>query len=488
MADTNISGIAKVVLQARADRKAANPGKDKEGVDFSASFMDMMKQNTPGNSVSQTAKVSTDSIQPVKSGDSPVYDSYTAKQTNVSVREEVTAEKVQTEGAEKLEEFAENVYETLEEEFHVSKEDIEEVLAGLGLSVTDLMDPKNLMAFVTELTGEDVGTLFLSENFQNVMQEISVLTEELAAELGITKEQLIAFSEEMSQNLQSAEAPAVDTVDFQEIDTVAKEVDKTEGEKNAQTVAVSQKGSETLQGEEAITAEEPEETQEDQPGIAVAETEEEDTEESSDDSRNDNVFEHAKNGRTEQDHSNVHMSNVQDYRAEEFSVPKETGVPVYTSQVDVADIIEQIANHVRINLSAEGTSMEMQLNPENLGKIYLNISEKEGVIRAQIAAQNEIVKEALETQMVELRQNLNQQGIKVDAIEVTVASHEFEQNLEGQAKQEEQARQQMEENQKKARRSLNLNDLDGLAGLMSEEEELVAKMMRDNGNQVDLTA
>ena len=43
MADTNISGIAKVVLQARADMKAANPGKDKEGVDFSASFMDMMK-------------------------------------------------------------------------------------------------------------------------------------------------------------------------------------------------------------------------------------------------------------------------------------------------------------------------------------------------------------------------------------------------------------------------------------------------------------
>lgn len=153
----------------------------------------------------------------------------------------------------------------------------------------------------------------------------------------------------------------------------------------------------------------------------------------------------------------------------------------------MADIIEQIANHVKISFSLEGTTMEMQLNPENLGKIYLNISEKEGVIRAQLAAQNEMVKEALETQMVELRQNLNQQGIKVDAIEVTVATHEFEQNLDGQAKQEEQAGEQMEQNQKKARRSLNLNDLDGLSGLMSEEEELVAKIMRDNGNQVDLT-
>ncbi len=75
----------------------------------------------------------------------------------------------------------------------------------------------------------------------------------------------------------------------------------------------------------------------------------------------------------------------------------------------------------------------------------------------------------------------------MDAIEVTVATHEFEQNLDGQAKQEEQAGEQMEQNQKKARRSLNLNDLDGLSGLMSEEEELVAKIMRDNGNQVDLT-
>lgn len=140
MADTNISGIAKIVLSARADMKAANPGKDREGVDFSASFMDMMNQNSLGNSVSQTAKASSDSIQPVKSDENPVYDPYTAKQTNVSVKEEVTAEKIQTEGAEELEEFTENVYETLEEEFQVSKEDIEAVLASLGLNVTDLMD------------------------------------------------------------------------------------------------------------------------------------------------------------------------------------------------------------------------------------------------------------------------------------------------------------------------------------------------------------
>ena len=46
----------------------------------------------------------------------------------------------------------------------------------------------------------------------------------------------------------------------------------------------------------------------------------------------------------------------------------------------------------------------------------------------------------------------------------------------------------MEESRKNTRRSLNLNDLDELAGLMTEEEQLAAQIMRDNGNQVDLTA
>ena len=46
----------------------------------------------------------------------------------------------------------------------------------------------------------------------------------------------------------------------------------------------------------------------------------------------------------------------------------------------------------------------------------------------------------------------------------------------------------MEESQKQTRRNLNLDDLDGLSGLMTEEEQLAAQIMRDNGNQVDYTA
>ena len=39
-----------------------------------------------------------------------------------------------------------------------------------------------------------------------------------------------------------------------------------------------------------------------------------------------------------------------------------------------------------------------------------------------------------------------------------------------------------------ATRHINLNELDGLSGLMTEEETLVAKMMAEQGNSVDFTA
>ena len=89
--------------------------------------------------------------------------------------------------------------------------------------------------------------------------------------------------------------------------------------------------------------------------------------------------------------------------------------------------------------------------------------------------------------MATLRENLNQQGVKVDAIEVTVSSHGFEKNLDS-GQQREQQEGEMQEANKKTRRSIRLDSLDELSGLMTEEEMLVAQIMKDNGNSMDLTA
>jgi flagellar hook-length control protein FliK len=136
----------------------------------------------------------------------------------------------------------------------------------------------------------------------------------------------------------------------------------------------------------------------------------------------------------------------------------------------------------------------MILNPESLGKIYLNVSQEKGAMKAHLVAQNEVVKEALEQQMIALKDSLNKAGVKVEAVEVSVGTHEFERNLEERASDQERRdaenlMQQDKNNQKNGRmRNIDLNNLDNLQGLMSEEEQLVAQIMKDNGNTVNYMA
>lgn len=185
--------------------------------------------------------------------------------------------------------------------------------------------------------------------------------------------------------------------------------------------------------------------------------------------------------------SHVQQPNVAAPIAQEIPVPQ---APV--PQAAMQEVIDQIVEYAKVSLSEDVKSIEMQLNPENLGKVYLHVSEKQGSVTAQLTAQNENVKEALVQQAVAIKEALNQQGVKVDAVEVSAGTHEFESNLERDARgQEEQARQQEEQNARRSRRGINLNeidDLDNLSGLMSEEEALVARIMRDNGNNVDYRA
>ena len=136
----------------------------------------------------------------------------------------------------------------------------------------------------------------------------------------------------------------------------------------------------------------------------------------------------------------------------------------------------------------------MRLNPESLGRLLIHVTEQEGSVRATIQTQNVEVKEAMESQLAVLRTTLEGQGIKVTEVEVTVASHEFEENLEkgnaeaGMEEEQQQGERTGEEAQDGRRRNLNVNNLDELQGLMTEEEQLAAQIMKDNGNSVDYTA
>lgn len=562
---TDISGIARTVLQARANGNIKVAAEESEK-DMTVDFMNLLNQSSLKSSIAEPIGCSDDDmVADAESVTKTAYDAYSKPMKNVSVKEKVTSEDLYSEMESSVKEYEEEIRGVLKNELGVTDEEISAAMDSLGMNFLDLRNLQNLATLMQVMTGENVGTLFLSDTFQVIVDQVTVLTEELCAELGISQEELEVLCEDWKQMdltvsadvettenlventiLQEAdtkEEPGITTTDTTETDVsvTADALDGNVTEMNSadadnagtnlrENVIVEGRIETEVTGEEmsdkvsevpdnniedvekisgTANSEQTEtvvaQIEEEQSEKIVADSEEDDngwsvktesmeelangTQEESGENFNEQTFsKQSQNAKTDSLNTNVSIATQQHAANQEKFVIQQEPIRSYANQIDTVDLIQQIARNVRVTISATTTSMEMQLNPQNLGKIYLNISERDGVIRAQIATQTETVRDALETQLVELRQSLNQQGIKVDAIEVSVATHEFEQNLEGNGKQEEQMHQQMEETKKQARKNLNLNEIDALSGLMTEEEQLVAQIMRDNGNQVDLTA
>ena len=93
----------------------------------------------------------------------------------------------------------------------------------------------------------------------------------------------------------------------------------------------------------------------------------------------------------------------------------------------------------------------------------------------------------LEAQIVELKETMNEQGIKVEAIEVNVAAHAFEENLskEGDNSSDYESR------GSKKRRSINLNEIDDIDDIDNDGDDeirIAREMMMHNGTTVDYMA
>ncbi|MBQ4531512.1 MAG: flagellar hook-length control protein FliK [Lachnospiraceae bacterium] len=164
---------------------------------------------------------------------------------------------------------------------------------------------------------------------------------------------------------------------------------------------------------------------------------------------------------------------------------KEVQTVVQTQRTDFEGIVKQIVEQIKVQIRPDVTSMELQLNPENLGKVNLHVSSKEGAVTAQLFVQNETVKTMVEGQLSILREAMAQQGVRVEAVEVAIETGSFERNLE------QHSEQQKQEAEKQAR-SYQHKRINLLAGVdeetMNEAEILRTHIMRESGNSVDMDA
>ena len=83
------------------------------------------------------------------------------------------------------------------------------------------------------------------------------------------------------------------------------------------------------------------------------------------------------------------------------------------------EVPRQIVEQARLIRSGGDTEMVIHLKPEHLGDLTLKISVTEsGAVTASFHSDNAQVRTIIENSLVQLRQELNDQGLKVDSVEV----------------------------------------------------------------------
>ncbi len=345
----------------------------------------------------------------------------------------------------------------------------------LGLTAIDLFDPVNLKQLLLNLTDSvDEVALVTNENLYGNLQELFAAVEEslgaLQEELGLNAEELDALIEQISSEAQP-EAAVQEMTEEPEV--------SVEGMKD---YAVSvQRGGETVQIKVTVddasgtksTSEQVTDSPETQIQAPVKQ-----------EKAASDMGQHGQESAFAGHHA-VGNAILQELlqQVEHTEAPVEQ--PIYQS-AQPEQIMNQIVEYMKINVSEDTQKMEMQLHPASLGTVNVQIAAKDGVITAQFTAQNETVRAAIESQMIQLKEQFEEQGIKVNAVEVTVANHAYgDQSFEGQENMD-----QDKGNAKKSTRRINLDlmgEEDELAE-MEDSERIAVEMMQANGNTVDYMA
>lgn len=133
---------------------------------------------------------------------------------------------------------------------------------------------------------------------------------------------------------------------------------------------------------------------------------------------------------------------------ERMQAPAET-VPVRAGQL-VEDISKFMLSKLRVQTGSGITEARLSLTPEALGHVDVRLTLHNGQLVAQFAAQTAMGKDALESQLAQLRNILQSQGIQVEKIEVA-QSPSLQSNMFQDPRGQQQSRQSGSHSREQAR-------------------------------------
>lgn len=361
--------------------------------------------------------------------------------------------KKEVELSEESEEAIENVISAYCEMFNISPEDLANFMDENNLTVADLMDSSKIQSIVMLLNGITDSVEILTDN--DLFDSIKNLEE-------IADFNLNAISEELS--VSKDEALEMIPNDFVESNVTGEEITEIVDHK---VVQIS--GNEKADSDKEIKG--LEEESENVKDISV-----------SDNNSKDNSVKKERN--EDNGNSQSFMGNNSNEQIQnDLQVTAKENV---SFSQNAQEIYDQIGEYVR-NLSTETINeVELKLQPETLGTLHIRVSQSEGLVKAEVVTNNENVRSIIEGQLIQLKEDFDRSGIKVDEVEVRVSTNEFNENAQQDSRDE--------ANESAARpstvRRINLSDgieIDEIDEY-EDDEKIAVEMMAANGNTMDYRA
>ena len=140
--------------------------------------------------------------------------------------------------------------------------------------------------------------------------------------------------------------------------------------------------------------------------------------------------------------SNISFGQILGTHAElTSSAIVESKTPVTTTHTvkDPHEVIAQIVNKTQLAAGAKNTEMIIQLKPEHLGELTFKVTVEAGVVTASFHSNNPEVRSIIEASLPQLRQDMANQGLKVDNVGVYAGLGQFLSNGQRDAQQQQQS-------------------------------------------------
>lgn len=386
--------------------------------------------------------------EPVKTADAPKAEGKDSKaEAEVTEKQPVTSEKevkaeeaVSTEKPEENtapvekpseEEYAERagvllaqVMEVIKDLLNLTDEQLETSLGELGLSKADLLNPETLKMFYLNVNeAADASALITDASLLEGFQKLTGAVEDLFKQSELPEEilQEMSASPELKKLLEEVMAGTKEPV----MEPEQNETEELPGTETAD-VTVTEKTTENKE----VTLEFKTETE----------------------------TEFQKSGNSSEPELTKEVPQpeqfLQNLKVAAEKIEAVSGTESIVSQI--REIADQILEKVKVIVAPDTTSLEIQLTPETLGKVQLTVTEQDGVMKAKFFTENEVAKEAIESNLIQFKETLNAQGLKVESIEVTVSEFGFDKNSE--------AGQKEQDGSKKGKQRFVMEETDETAG------------------------